>query len=75
MHETLVRVKEGWSCWIEGREVLLSVIKEKMYGGTWVAQSVERLTLAQVMILRFVSSSPALGSLLSVQNPTWGSIS
>ena len=34
-----------------------------------VAQSVEHHTLAQVMISRFVSSSPALGSLLSVQSP------
>ena len=30
--------------------------------GTWVAQLVKRLTWAQVMILRFVSSSPASGS-------------
>ena len=33
--------------------------------GTWVTQPVKRLTLAQVMILRFVSSSPALGSVLT----------
>ena len=33
--------------------------------GAWVAQSVERLTLAQVSISQFVSSSPPLGSLLS----------
>ena len=30
--------------------------------GAWVAQSVERLTSAQVMISRSVSLSPALGS-------------
>ena len=30
--------------------------------GAWVVQSVKRPTLAQVMILRFVSSSPVLGS-------------
>ena len=30
--------------------------------GAWVAQSVGRLTSAQVMISRFVSSSPASGS-------------
>ena len=32
------------------------------FGGAWVAQSVERLTWAQVMISWFVSSSPASGS-------------
>ena len=30
--------------------------------GTWVAQSVERLTSTQVMISQFVTSSPASGS-------------
>ena len=32
--------------------------------GTWVAQSIECPTSAQVMILQFVSSSPASGSVL-----------
>ncbi|XP_044899138.1 E3 ubiquitin-protein ligase LRSAM1 isoform X4 [Felis catus] len=32
--------------------------------GAWVAQSVQRLTSAQVMISRFVSSSPVSGSVL-----------
>ena len=32
--------------------------------GAWMAQSVERPTLAQLMILHFVGSSPASGSLL-----------
>ena len=36
--------------------------------GTWVVQLVEHLTLAQVMISRFVSSSPTLDSLLSAQS-------
>ena len=36
--------------------------------GAWVAQSVERPTLAQVMISRLVSSSPALGSVLTAQS-------
>ena len=36
---------------------------------TWVAQFVEGLTLAQVMISQFVNLSPTLGSLLSVQSP------
>ena len=39
-----------------------------MYGSTCVALSVERLTSAQVLISRFVSSSPASGSLLSAQS-------
>ena len=33
-----------------------------------MAQSVERLTLAQVMISQFMSSSPALGSVLTAQS-------
>ena len=33
--------------------------------GTWVAQLVKRPTLAQVMISRFMGSSPALGSVLT----------
>ena len=36
--------------------------------GTWVARSVEHPTLAQVMISRFVSLSPALGSALTAQS-------
>ena len=36
--------------------------------GTWVAQSVERLTSAQVMISKFVSLSPALGSVLTARS-------
>ena len=32
--------------------------------GAWVAQSVQRLTSAQVMIARFVGSSPTSGSVL-----------
>ena len=36
--------------------------------GAWVAQSVECLTLAQVMISQFVNSSPALGSGLTAQS-------
>ena len=33
--------------------------------GSWLAQSVQRLTWAQAMISRFVSSSPVLGSVLT----------
>ena len=36
--------------------------------GTWVAQSVKRLTSAQVMISQLVGSSPVSGSMLSVQS-------
>ena len=45
--------------------------------GAWVAQSVKRPTSAQVMISQFVSSSPALGSVLTAQSlePALDSIS
>ena len=43
------------------------LMKKRISRGTWVAQSVERLTSAQVMISRFVSSSPASGSVLTAQ--------
>ena len=43
-------------------------LKEILKRGAWVAQLVERLTLAQVMISRSVSSSPALGSGLMAQS-------
>ena len=33
--------------------------------GAWVAQSVNRLSSTQVMLSQFVSSSPALGSVLT----------
>ena len=36
--------------------------------GAWVAQLVGHLTMAQVMISQFVSSSPALGSVLTAQS-------
>ena len=36
--------------------------------GTWVAQLVKHPTLAQVMISRFVSLSPALSSVLTAQS-------
>ena len=39
-----------------------------MVRGAWVAQLVKLLTLAQAMILRFVSSSPASGSVLTAQS-------
>ena len=36
--------------------------------GAWVAQLVKRLTLAHVMILRFVSLSPVSGSVLTARS-------
>ena len=44
---------------------IIKVIKRRL----WVAQSVKCPTSAQVMILRFVSLSPALGSVLIAQSP------
>ena len=41
--------------------------KEKFWG-TLVAQSVKRLTSAQVMILQLMSSSPTSGSVLTAQS-------
>ena len=42
--------------------------KKRGSWGTWVAQSVERPTSAQVMISQFVGSSPALGSVPTAQS-------
>ena len=39
-----------------------------VYGGTWVAQSVNLPTSAQVMISWFVGSSPTSGSVLTAQS-------
>ena len=39
-----------------------------MVWGAWVAQSVKHPTLAQVIISRSVSSSPASGSVLTAQS-------
>ena len=38
------------------------------FWGAWVAQSVKHLTLAQVMISRFVGLSPTSGSVLTAQS-------
>ena len=40
-------------------------LESDAHRGAWVAQSVKHLTWAQVMILQFVNSSPALGSVLT----------
>ena len=44
-------------------------IKKQSYWDAWVAQSVKHPALAQVMISRFMSSSPASGSLLAAWSP------
>ena len=45
------------------------VLNQKILSrGAWVAQSVKRPTSAQVMISRFVGSSPALGSVPTAQS-------
>ena len=44
------------------------MIRSGLFRGAWVAQSLKRLTSAQVMISRSVSSSPALGSVLTAQS-------
>ena len=46
--------------------LIMDYQKEKSRGA-WVAQLVERLTSAQVMILQSVSSSPVSGSVLTAQ--------
>ena len=46
----------------------LSLSKINKHWGAWVAQSVEHLTLAQVMVSQFVGLSPASGSVLTAQN-------
>ena len=45
-----------------------TVLQKIRNRGAWVAQSVKHPTSAQVMISRFVSSSPALGSVLTAQS-------
>ena len=40
----------------------LAKFQAQTFGGAWVAQAVKRPTSAQVMISRFVVSSPASGS-------------
>ena len=48
--------------------IQFSSVQSSSRRGAWVAQSVKRPTSAPVMISRSVSSSPALGSVLTVQS-------
>ena len=56
------------SCVLNQTEGSLFPLNNESTGGTWVAQSVGHQTSAQVMIPQSVSSSPASGSVLTVQN-------
>ena len=49
-------------------------LKLPFFWGPWMAQSVERLTSAQVTMLQFVGSSPASNSVLTAQSlePAFG---
>ena len=47
---------------------VLPPLKKKIPGGTWMAQWVKHPTSAQVMISRFVSSSPTSGSVWTAQS-------
>ena len=56
--------------------MILSIDAEKAYDrGAWVAQSAKHLTSSQVMISRFVSSSPTSGSVLTAQSLEPASVS
>ena len=51
----------------ENHDMTINILKLKydiVFWGSWVAESVERPTSAQVMISWFVGSSPTSGSLL-----------
>ena len=49
-------------------KVAIEMFKIKKGWGTWVAQSVERSTSAQVMISQFMGSSPMSSSVLTAQS-------
>ena len=61
---------------IRNREMYAKAFKKCTAFSAWVAQSVKHPTLIsdQVMISPFMSSSPASGSVLTVQ-PAWDSLS
>ena len=46
-----------------------ALVKTGCHWGAWVAQPVEHPASAQVMISRFVSSSPTSGSVLTARSP------
>ena len=57
-----------WKKWIGVNWATSTPLKIRTAWGSWVAQSVKHPTLAQVMISRSVSSSPASGSVLTAQS-------
>ena len=68
MGKWVMGIEEG-TCWDEHWVLYGNQSDNKLYlWGTWVAQSVERPTSAQVMISLSVSLSPTLGSVLTAQS-------
>ena len=71
MSDTSVGASLGTSmtiCDYEWASIGTLLSKRHSIQGRWVAQSVERLTSAQVMISQLVSLSPVLGSVLPAQS-------
>ena len=68
-HEIMTWAKVGhWTDWVIQVPRTVPILNISYLRGAWVAQSVKRPTLAQVMISGFVSSSPASGSVLTAQS-------
>ena len=64
-----ISLRVQWSILISAvLSICKSSIKSLRKWGTWVTQLVKRLTSAQVMISRFVDSSPASGSVLTARS-------
>ena len=64
-----------WSSFVRGKLAALSLspgetskISVKNLGGAWLAQSVKHSSSAELMISRFVSSSPASASVLAARS-------
>ena len=54
---------------VGGKGKMWKILKNILYlWGAWVTQSVKHLTLAQVMISRFMGSSPVSGSVLTARS-------
>ena len=60
-----IRYSYNWGCCPQLRQTMVSVpsFKKIFWGDAWVAQSVKRLTSAQIMILWLMRSSSAMGEL------------
>ena len=65
LYSTLGYQKRGGNANNQKEEYCLRFIRHR---GTWVAQLVEHLTSAQVIISQLVCSSPALGFVLTAQS-------